>query len=121
MKTITIEYDGLETSINWSDNVTPLEALGMLRYHEKNVYAGLLNYNLSRKENEVTLKKDEIYISDLGLSSRTNNCLKSEGIKTLTDLCKYDFRELIRIRNFGNQSLNEIKVISDKYNLNLKY
>lgn len=120
MKTITIEYDGLETSINWSDNVTPLEALGMLRYHEKNVYAGLLNYNLSRKENEVPLKKDEIYIQDLGLSERTNNCLRSEGIKTLTDLCKYDLRDLIRIRNFGDRSLHEIKVISDKYNLNLK-
>ena len=118
-KTITIEYDGLETSIKWS-NVTPIEALGILRYHEKNVFVGLLNYNQSLKEDEVTLKKDEIYISDLGLSERTKNCLKSEDIRTLTDLCKYDLRDLIRIRNFGNKSLHEIKVISEKYNLNLK-
>ena len=118
-KTITIEYDGLETSIKWS-NLTPIEALGILRYHEKNVFVGLLNYNESRKEDEVTLKKDEIYIQDLGLSERTINCLRGEGIKTLTDLCKYDFRDLIRIRNFGNKSLHEIQVISEKYNLNLK-
>ena len=113
MKTITIEYDGLETSIKWSDDVTPIEALGMLRYHEKNVFVGLLNYNKSRKEDELTLKKDEqqVYIKDMDLSVRTKNCLMNNKIYTLKDLNQLSDKDLLRIRNFGNKCLSELQYV----------
>jgi DNA-directed RNA polymerase alpha subunit len=120
MKTITIEYNGLETSIKWSDDVTPIEALGMLRYHEKNVFAGLLNYNQSRKEDEVTLKKDEIYIRNLDISIRTINVLEQNKIFTIRKLSEYTNRELWRLRGLGKKGIDELRDLSDKYNLNLK-
>ena len=51
-----------------------------------------------------------------------NECIKRYLIDNslYCPQCKYDLRDLIRIRNFGNKSLHEIKVISEKYNLNLK-
>ncbi len=49
-KTITIEYNGLQTSIKFNDELTPLEVLGLLRYHEKNLFAGLLKHNEEKNE-----------------------------------------------------------------------
>ena len=83
----------------------------MLRYHEKNVFVGLLNYNQSRKEDEVTLKKDEIYIKDMDLSVRTKNCLIDNKIYTLKDLKKLSDKDLLRIRNFGNKCLSELQYV----------
>ena len=57
MKTITITFDGVKTDIKWSENVNPIEALGLLRYHEKNLYAGFLNYNLSVQKKQDKPKK----------------------------------------------------------------
>lgn len=120
MKRITIEYDGFETSIKWSDNVTPIEALGMLRYHEKNVFVGLLNYNQTRKEDEIVIKKDEILISDLNISRRLYNRLKENNINTLLELEKLSKLDLLKFRKFGVRLANEVELILKEYNLNLK-
>lgn len=117
MKTITITYDDITTSIDWSDNVTPLEALGILRYHEKNVYAGLLNYNLSL-ETEKT-PKQELYIRDLDMSVRLYNCLRRNGVETLADIEKLNERDLLMFRNMGKTSVQELKYILKEHNLKL--
>jgi DNA-directed RNA polymerase alpha subunit len=114
MKTITIEYNGLQTSIKWSDDVTPIEALGMLRYHEKNVFAGLLNYNIEK--NEKKEPEQQVYIKDMDLSVRTKNCLLDNKIYTLKDLEQLTDRDLLRIRNFGNKCLSELQYILKNLN-----
>ncbi len=116
MKTITIEYDGLTTSIKWTDNVTPLEALGLLRYHEKNVYAGLLNYNLSLEKEKTEPKKD-IYIRDLRWPTRLYKCLRENNINTLSDLEKICMRDLLRFRNLGKKSIEQLEILLKEHNI----
>jgi len=54
-------------------------------------------------------------ISDLELSVRAYNCLKSADIKTLGDLVKLEIGDMMKFRNFGKKSLTELEqLVSDK-------
>lgn len=48
-------------------------------------------------------------IDELELSVRSYNCLKNAGIETVRDLVQKTEAELLRTKNFGRKSLNEIK------------
>lgn len=50
-------------------------------------------------------------IEELELSVRSYNCLEHAGIKTIRDLIQKTEQEMLRYRNFGRKSLNEIKGI----------
>ena len=56
-------------------------------------------------------------LSDMGLSVRAYNCLKASDIDTFADLVSYSRAELMKFRNFGRKSLNEIDVIVEKMKL----
>ena len=56
-------------------------------------------------------------LSDIGLSVRAFNCLKAADIDTFADLVSYSRQELMKFRNFGRKSLNEIDLLVDKMNL----
>ena len=56
-------------------------------------------------------------LSDVGLSVRAFNCLKAADIDTFADLVSYSRAELMKFRNFGRKSLNEIDLLVDKMNL----
>lgn len=45
---------------------------------------------------------------DLDLSVRALNCLKAADIETLYDLVRYNYRDLLRFRNFGKKTLTEL-------------
>ncbi|TET54527.1 MAG: hypothetical protein E3J54_01920 [Actinobacteria bacterium] len=57
-----------------------------------------------------------VKIYNIGLTVRTANCLKNEGIKYLDQLECYSEADLLRTPNFGRKSLNEIKNIMRDYN-----
>lgn len=48
-------------------------------------------------------------IKDCGFSLRTKNCLVSADIETVGDLVDYKKVDLLRLRNFGKKSLQEIE------------
>jgi len=48
-------------------------------------------------------------ISDLDLSVRAYNCLKSADIKTLGDLVRLEIADMMKFRNFGKKSLTELE------------
>ena len=56
-------------------------------------------------------------LSDMGLSVRAYNCLKAADIDTFADLVSYSRAELMKFRNFGRKSLNEIDLLVDKMKL----
>ena len=56
-------------------------------------------------------------LSDMGLSVRAYNCLKAADIDTFADLVSYSRPELMKFRNFGRKSLNEIDIIVEKMKL----
>ncbi|SHE73037.1 DNA-directed RNA polymerase subunit alpha [Marinitoga hydrogenitolerans DSM 16785] len=60
----------------------------------------------------------ETKIDELDLSKRAKNCLKREKIHTVRDILKKDPDELMKIKNFGKKSLDEIrKELQEKFQL----
>jgi DNA-directed RNA polymerase subunit alpha len=53
----------------------------------------------------------EIPVTDFELSVRSRNCLKKMNIRTLGDLTRVSEQQLLSSKNFGETSLNEIKLI----------
>lgn len=72
-----------------SDGVIPLEIIG-----DKNA-----------KDKEKVL---EMAIDDLDLSVRSFNCLKRAGLNTVEDLVSKTEEEMIKVRNLGRKSLDEV-------------
>jgi len=68
-------------------------------------------------------KEKELYkhlaqpVSDLELSVRSANCLREANIKTIGELVKKTEAEMLKYRNFGKKSLNEITAIVKEANL----
>lgn len=58
-------------------------------------------------------------IEDLELSVRAYNCLKSAGINTIAELIQKTEGELLRTKNFGKRSLEEIKEVLAKQGIKL--
>ena len=56
-------------------------------------------------------------LNDMGLSVRAYNCLKAADIDTFADLVSYSRNELMKFRNFGKKSLNEIDQLVEKMKL----
>ena len=58
-------------------------------------------------------------VEELELSVRSYNCLKNANIQTISELVQKTDSEMLRTRNFGRKSLNEIKEILDDMGLHL--
>ena len=54
---------------------------------------------------------------DMNLSVRALNCLKAANVETLGDLVQYNKNELLKFRNFGKKSLNELDDLLASLNL----
>ena len=59
-------------------------------------------------------------IIELDLSVRAYNCLKHHGINTVEQLCKMSMDDMIRVRNLGRRSLEEILIRMKERNLTFK-
>jgi DNA-directed RNA polymerase subunit alpha len=57
-------------------------------------------------------------LSDMELSVRALNCLKAVNIETFADLVGHQRTDLMKFRNFGKKSLNEIDMLMDRLKLN---
>ena len=61
-------------------------------------------------ESNLSISPEQFNISveDLSLSARTLNCLKRTGINKIGDVIEYSEEDLLKIRNFGLKSFNEL-------------
>ena len=57
-------------------------------------------------------------IEDLDLSVRSFNCLKRAGINTVYDLINKSPEDMMRVRNLGKKSLEEVVVKLESFGLN---
>ena len=60
-----------------------------------------------------------VSVDELELSVRSNNCLKNANIRTIGELVQKTEAEMLKTRNFGKKSLNEIKAILTEMGLSL--
>lgn len=111
------DYDRLVLDL-WTDgSINPVEALSLAA---KILSAHLaLFVNLSDKvtEAEIMVGKEEeskdkileMNIEELDLSVRSYNCLKRAGINTVEELIKKTEEDMMKVRNLGKKSLEEVQ------------
>ncbi|MCK4313056.1 MAG: DNA-directed RNA polymerase subunit alpha, partial [Candidatus Cloacimonetes bacterium] len=58
-------------------------------------------------------------VNELELSVRCSNCLSAAKIETIGELVEKSENEMLKYRNFGKKSLEEINVLLAKYDLSL--
>lgn len=122
------DYDKLAIEI-WTDGtISPRDALsnaaGILREHldifinpeERSEGKSEAGYEESHREVNKNLSRS---VNELELSVRAANCLKNANIKTIADLVQKSEGEMLRTKNFGKKSLNEIKEILTEMGLSL--
>ena len=124
------DYEKLNLEIVTDGSITPntalQEAANILIYHfklftdDKKLTLESTIESDSKELDEESLHMRHLLLtklSDMGLSVRAYNCLKAADIDTFADLVSYSRAELMRFRNFGRKSLNEIDQLVDKMKL----
>lgn len=71
------------------------------------------------KEKKEMMKKFSKPISELELSVRSSNCLAEANIRTIGDLVKKKETEMLKYKNFGKKSLNEINQVLSSMGMHL--
>lgn len=117
------DYDKLTMEIETDGSVRPEDALAFAAKIIKDYVTQFINFEevVEREiETEAVKNNDHIIemldnsIEELELSVRAYNCLKNANIKTLYELCSKTDGEMLKTKNFGRKSLEEIKkVLSD--------
>ena len=124
------DYEKLNLEIVTDGSITPnvalQEAANILIYHFK-LFTDDKKLSLessieteSKELDEESLHMRHLLLtklSDMGLSVRAYNCLKAADIDTFADLVSYSRNELMKFRNFGRKSLNEIDILVEKMKL----
>jgi len=124
------DYERLILDIVTDGSITPRfalqEAANILIYHfslftdEKTLSAEKVDVNDTVELDEEARRMRHLLmtkLSDVGLSVRAFNCLKAADIDTFADLVSYSRAELMKFRNFGRKSLNEIDLLVEKMKL----
>lgn len=122
------DYDRLTIEI-WTDgSIKPDEAasLGAKVMNEHlNLFITLTNHIddveiMVEKEEDKKEKVLEMTIEELDLSVRSYNCLKRAGINTVEELNQRSEEDMMKVRNLGKKSLEEVKHKLAELNLGLK-
>ncbi|MCQ2399645.1 MAG: DNA-directed RNA polymerase subunit alpha [Clostridia bacterium] len=75
---------------------------------------------LVQPEEDKKTKILEMTIDEMALSVRSYNCLKRAGICTVADLTKKSEDDMLKVRNLGKKSLDEVIAKLESYDLHLK-
>lgn len=121
------DYDKLTVDVWTNGCVAPQEAMGLgaklLKDHltifinfEEEVPVDELNVDASRETLNEHLDRS---VDELELSVRSYNCLKNANIQSIGELVQKSEAEMLRTKNFGRKSLNEIKEILGTMGLSL--
>ncbi|MDE0768326.1 MAG: DNA-directed RNA polymerase subunit alpha [Opitutaceae bacterium] len=114
------DYDKLLLEI-WTDGrITPDDALkqsGAILKHHLDVFDNVSdeNYEFENEGAEVSEEQNKLRkllnmsVNEIELSVRAANCLNNANITTVGELAMKSEQEMLKYRNFGKKSLNEIK------------
>ncbi len=121
------DYDKLVMEI-WTDGrIKPEDALAHASKLLKDHLQIFINFEEEPEESASPVDEEKSKLKDLlgrsvdelELSVRSSNCLKNANIKTIGDLVTKSEAEMLKYRNFGRKSLNEIKEIITEMGLEL--
>ncbi|MCH2283495.1 MAG: DNA-directed RNA polymerase subunit alpha [SAR324 cluster bacterium] len=121
------DYDRLNFELWTNGSVKPADSLAYAAKIIKEHMEVFINFDESsikdEPEDEVEDEplNENLYrsVSELELSVRSINCLQNAKIETIGDLVQKTEQEMLKTKNFGRKSLNEIKVILTEMGLAL--
>ena len=121
-------YDKLTINITTNGSISPKDALAysasMLR-EQLSIFVHFENIPEDAPIKERDEEKEKLRellersVDELELSVRSHNCLKNANIRTIGELVQKTESEILKTKNFGRKSLNEIKEILQQMGLTL--
>ncbi len=120
------DYDKLTLEI-WSDgSVKPEDALAYAAKILKDQLSIFINFEEEAETQEEEIRTEPAFnenlfrnVDELELSVRSANCLKNADIRHIGELVQKTEQEMLKTKNFGRKSLNEIKEILSEMGLSL--
>src|SRR6266403_5680247 len=121
------DYDKLTLEVWTNGSVTPTDAIGLAAKLLKDHMNIFINFEeeietaSSSEERKPEIKNENLNrsVEELELSVRSYNCLKNANIQSIGELVQKTEAEMLRTKNFGRKSLNEIKEILTNMGLSL--
>ena len=123
------DYDKLTMEIHTDGSVTPENALAYAGKILKEQMQVFINFDEENAEPEVDVTEEvnsvpvneNLYrsVEDLELSVRSANCLRNAEITHIGELVQKTEPEMLKTKNFGRKSLNEIKQLLAEMELSL--
>ncbi|MFL6300259.1 MAG: DNA-directed RNA polymerase subunit alpha [Terriglobales bacterium] len=120
------DYDKLTLEVWTNGSVTPTDAIGLAAKLLKDHMTIFINFEeeleaASKEDSGSEIRNENLNrsVEELELSVRSYNCLKNANIQTIGELVQKTEAEMLKTKNFGRKSLNEIKEILGTMGLSL--
>ncbi len=121
------DYDKLTLDVWTNGAVSPQDAIGLAAKLVKDHMNIFVNFEEAPEAEEIIPEKTVVVrnenldrsVEELELSVRSYNCLKNANISTIRELVQKSEQEMLKTKNFGRKSLNEIKEILSAMGLGL--
>ena len=123
----TTDYDKLTLDVWTNGALRPQDAVALASKLIKDHLTIFINFEETHEaqEKEIDKEREKLNenlnrsVEELELSVRSYNCLKNAEIRTIRDLVQRSEAEMLKTKNFGRKSLNEIKEILAEMGLSL--
>ena len=110
------DFDKLTLEVWTNGTLSPDDAVSLAAKVMSEHLSLFINLSESAKSEEVMVEKAntekekalEMNIDELELSVRSFNCLKRAGINTVEELCNHTPEDMMKVRNLGRKSLEEV-------------
>ena len=110
------DYDKLTMDVFTNGTLVPDEAVSLAAKVLSEHLSLFIDLSENAKTAEVMIEKEddekekvlEMSIDELELSVRSYNCLKRAGINTVEELCNKTSEDMMKVRNLGRKSLEEV-------------
>jgi DNA-directed RNA polymerase subunit alpha len=117
----SVDYDRLTIEVETSGAIAPDEALSQaarIMQDQLDLFVGFTNR--SEPLPEAPPNEWDVPVETLNLSVRSFNCLKRAGISKVSELLDLTEDEIMKMRNFGRKSLDEIQQVLTERGLSLR-
>jgi DNA-directed RNA polymerase subunit alpha len=117
----SVDYDRLTIELETNGSITPDDALSTaasIMQEELDLFVSFTNR--AEPLPETPPNEWDIPVETLNLSVRSFNCLKRAGISKVSELLDLTEDEIMKMRNFGKKSLDEIKQVLAERGLSLR-
>ncbi|HSA94224.1 MAG TPA: DNA-directed RNA polymerase subunit alpha [Terriglobales bacterium] len=121
------DYDKLTLEVWTNGSVSPADAIGLSAKLLKDHMSIFINFEeeieaeTAADDHRPVIRNENLNrsVEELELSVRSYNCLKNANIQTIGELVQKTEAEMLKTKNFGRKSLNEIKEILGTMGLGL--